>query len=72
MQGIPNIFSTGAMALSLSVALIAQQWCKSSHSANDTYQKQSQGNAVGNTRPTTGNEAPTANPGFGPRQTMRL
>lgn len=69
MQAIPKIFKTGAMALTISAALMAQQGSSASStkapSASDTYQKQSQGNAVGTIKPTTGNEASTSNPGFG-------
>jgi hypothetical protein len=66
MKEIPNIIRTGAMVLTLSAALAAQQGANTNApSASDTYQKQSQGNAVGNTKPTTGNEASTSNPGFG-------
>ncbi len=66
MKAIPNIFKTGAMVLTMSAALAAQQSANTNaRSAGDTYQKQSQGNAVGNMKPTTGNESATSNPGFG-------
>jgi len=64
MQGISKILSTGAIALSLSVAAIGQQ-SSTPATANDTYQKQSQGNAVGTPAPPP--TAPAANPGFGPQ-----
>jgi len=70
MRAISGILQTGAVALALSTVTFAQEAAKKAPdnqpSANDTYQKQRQGNAIdnGTTAPAG---APAANPGFGPQ-----
>ena len=65
MKAIPNIFKTGAMVLTIVGGFSRAAECvECSASAGDTYQKQSQGNAVGNAKPTTRNESATIKSGI--------
>lgn len=67
MQAISGILRSGMVAVALSVAAFAQSEAADktkAPSANDTYQRQSQGNAIDSGTPATA-PAPAANPGFG-------
>jgi len=67
-HAIPKIIRVGAVALTFSAAAVAQNAATPNQpapaTANDTYQKQSQGNRVG-ADPSTLPTSPAANPGFG-------
>jgi hypothetical protein len=83
MKALPQFVRTGTVAVILSAALPAQQGNTATQQPNtndsrvnsataaDTYQKQQQGNNVGNPNgagvSTSGTGAATSNPGFGPQ-----
>lgn len=70
MQAIPKILRTGAMALALTSAVMAQSGtdANASHGATsqDTRQQQSQGNQMGTDAAGTA-KGTVSNPGFGPQ-----